>query len=165
MPDILTAAHRLRPWFLEIFAGKAWLTRAMKKACWSTLPPVEINVGGDTLASADLLDPALRRKRQAAQAKKASARAGGGDGAAQKAKAKASPKGSTALVVRGSDSSKPKVPAAEWSQLIALKAQPQVAKKCKFFNCSLGCKLANCKQQHVCLLCGEAHSWADVHFK
>ena len=62
VPDIPTAAHRLRPWFLEMFAGKAWLTRAMKKAGWSTLPPVEINVGGDTLASADLLDPALRRK-------------------------------------------------------------------------------------------------------
>ena len=100
-----------------------------------------------------------RKKKQAAQAKKASAKAGGGGGAAPKAKAKAAPKGG------GSDGSKPKVPAAEWSQLIALKAQPQAAKKCKFFNCSLGCKLANCRQEHVCLLCGEAHSWADVHFK
>ena len=100
-----------------------------------------------------------RKKKQAAQAKKASAKAGGGSGAAPKAKAKAAPKGG------GSDGSKPKVPAAEWSQLIALKAQPQAAKKCKFFNCSLGCKLANCRQEHVCLLCGEAHSWADVHFK
>ena len=62
VPDIPTAAHRLRPWFLEMFAGKAWLTRAMKKAGWSTLPPVEINVEGDTLASADLLNPVLRRK-------------------------------------------------------------------------------------------------------
>ena len=34
----------------------------MKKAGWSTLPPVEINVEGDIFASADLLDPALRKK-------------------------------------------------------------------------------------------------------
>ena len=34
----------------------------MRKAGWSTLPPVEINVEGDTLASADLLDPALQKK-------------------------------------------------------------------------------------------------------
>ena len=62
VPDVPTPAHKLRPWFVEIFAGKARLTKAMKKACWSTLPPVEINVEGDTLASADLLDPALRKK-------------------------------------------------------------------------------------------------------
>ena len=62
VPDHPTAAHKLQPWFLEVFAGKAWLTRAMRKAGWSTLPPVEINVEGDTLASADLLDPALRKK-------------------------------------------------------------------------------------------------------
>ena len=65
VPDVPTAAHKLRPWFVEIFAGKARFTRAMKKAGWSTLPPVEINVEGDNLASADLLDPALRRKIEA----------------------------------------------------------------------------------------------------
>ena len=57
VPDVLTAAHKLRPWFVEIFAGKARFTRAMKKAGWSTLPPVEINVEGDNLA--------LRRKIEA----------------------------------------------------------------------------------------------------
>ena len=65
MLDVPTAAHKLRPWFVEIFAGKVRFTRAMKKAGWSTLPPVEINVEGDNLASADLLDPALRRKIEA----------------------------------------------------------------------------------------------------
>ena len=60
VPDAPTAAHKRANWFLEVFAGKAWLTRAMRKAGWSTLPPVEIIVEGDTLASADLLDPKLR---------------------------------------------------------------------------------------------------------
>ena len=62
VPDVPTAAHKKQKWFMEVFAGKAWLTRALRKAGWSTLPPVEINVEGDTLASADLLDPALRTK-------------------------------------------------------------------------------------------------------
>ena len=56
------------------------------------------------------------------------------------------------------------VPAAEWSRLIALRVQLQATEKCKFFNCSLGCKLPYCKQKHVCLLCEEDHSWADAHF-
>ena len=62
VPSVPTAAHKKQKWFVEVFAGKAWLTRAMRKAGWSTLPPVEINVEGDTLASADLLDPVLRAK-------------------------------------------------------------------------------------------------------
>ena len=68
VPDVPTAAYKKQKWFMEVFAGKAWLTRALREAGWSTLPPVEINVEGDTLASADLLDPSLRQRSKTGSA-------------------------------------------------------------------------------------------------
>ena len=127
--------------------------------------------GGKRSRDADLetsrsdATPSKRKKKQAAQANRASVKSSGGDEAAQKAKKETAPKTSTAVVLHSSFGSKPKIPPAEWKELTTLKAQPQATNKCKFFNSSQGCRLSNCKQQHICLLCGEAHSWADFHFK
>ena len=54
-----------RPWFLEVFSGKAWLTRALRKRGWGILPPIDIVIEGDVLAAADVLDPLLRAKVEA----------------------------------------------------------------------------------------------------
>ena len=51
--------------FVEVFSGKAWLTRAMRRRGWSVLPPIDIVVDGDVLAPADILDPGLMAKVQA----------------------------------------------------------------------------------------------------
>ena len=123
--------------------------------------------GGKRSREADLetsksdATPSTRRKKKLAHSNKAPVKTGGDDEAVPKAK-KDTTSSSKALVLPGS---RPQVPPAEWKELTALKSQPKSATKCKFFNSSLGCRLSNCKQQHVCLLCNEAHSWADFHFK
>ena len=57
------------------------------------------------------------------------------------------------------------VPEKEWSQLSFVNVPIQAARRCKFFNTSVGCRVQNCKRMHLCFLCGGAHPWADVHFK
>ena len=57
------------------------------------------------------------------------------------------------------------VPEKEWSQLSFVNVPIQAARRCKFFNTSVGCRVQNCKRMHLCILCGGAHPWAVVHFK
>ena len=45
------------PFFLEIFAGEAGLTEAVRKAGGLALPPIEIEVKGIVQEAVDLFDP------------------------------------------------------------------------------------------------------------
>ena len=65
VPAAPTAEMLAKPWFLEVFSGKAWLTRAMRKRGWNVLPPIDIVIEGDVLAAADVCDPALCSKVEA----------------------------------------------------------------------------------------------------
>ena len=62
VPAAPTAEMLSRPWFLEVFSGKAWLTRAMRRRGWGILPPIDIVLEGDVAAVADVTDPQLRAK-------------------------------------------------------------------------------------------------------
>ena len=53
---------KVRTVFLEIFAGKAWLTRAMQKKGWLVLPPIDIVVDGEVRFPTDILDPLVMEK-------------------------------------------------------------------------------------------------------
>ena len=49
VPDQPPVSLQPRSVFLEVFSGKAWLTRAMRKQGWLALPPIDIVVDGDVL--------------------------------------------------------------------------------------------------------------------
>ena len=53
---------KVRPVFLEFFAGKAWLTKAMQKKGWLVLPPIDIVVDGEVRFPTDILDPLVMEK-------------------------------------------------------------------------------------------------------
>ena len=55
-----------------------------------------------------------------------------------------------------------RVPAKEWSAITAFKYNGP--RRCPFFNCSLGCRFGDqCKNKHVCVECGQPHSWHGNH--
>ena len=82
----------------------------------------------------------LRQAKQTVESKKTAAR-GGGDKVARDAR----------------------VPAAEWSKITSFKYSGK--KRCPFFNCSLGCRFGDtCKNAHLCVECGQPHSWHGNHW-
>ena len=62
VPDQPLFSLRPRSVFLEVFSGKAWLTRAMRKRGWLVLPPIDIVIEGDVLTPANILDPVVMQK-------------------------------------------------------------------------------------------------------
>ena len=62
VPDQPPVSLQPRSVFLEVFSGKAWLTRAMRKQGWLALPPIDIVVDGDVLEPANILDPVIMQK-------------------------------------------------------------------------------------------------------
>ncbi len=62
MPDLPPSWLKGQTIFLDIFAGMARLTRFMANAGWTILPPIDINVDGDVLVAADVLDRRLWQK-------------------------------------------------------------------------------------------------------
>ena len=62
VPDAPTADLLQFKWFVEVFAGKGWLTRAMRRRGWGILPPIDITVAGEVLVAADILDPVFHAK-------------------------------------------------------------------------------------------------------
>ena len=62
VPDKPTAELVGMRWFLEIYSGKGWLTRAMRRRGWAVLPLVDIVIEGEVLAAASVLDVALMAK-------------------------------------------------------------------------------------------------------
>ena len=62
VPDKPTPEQIALPWFLEIYSGKGWLTRAMRKRGWAILPPIDIVVAGEVEEAASVVDPALMAK-------------------------------------------------------------------------------------------------------
>lgn len=55
-----------------------------------------------------------------------------------------------------------RVPAKEWAAITAFKYNGP--RRCPFFNCSLGCRFGDqCKHKHLCVECGQPHSWHGNH--
>ena len=55
---------KARSVFLEVFSGKAGLTKAMRRRGWSVLPPIDIVVEGEVLAKTNILDPNVLQRVQ-----------------------------------------------------------------------------------------------------
>ena len=65
-------------------------------------------------------------------------------------------------VAKPGGTSTPRVPEDEWEKLIAMK--PAGRPRCKFFNCSTGCRFGDsCKQLHACMDCGGDHARVAAH--
>ena len=105
-------------------------------------------------------------KREKAKARLAKAVAGsapdrgsGGGGSAKPGKGGRGKGGSSKSSSKGSPQ---KVPAREWSALLAFK--PAGKKRCPFWNSSLGCRFGDdCGSLHICMECGGNHTWCSTH--
>jgi hypothetical protein len=64
VPSFPPLAMRARSVFLEVFSGKAGLTRAMRRRGWLVLPPIDIVVEGEVLSATNILDPKVMQKVQ-----------------------------------------------------------------------------------------------------
>ena len=63
MPDVPPAGLVGRRVFLEIFAGKAALTEAMRALRhWVVLPPIELEISEFVKSSFDVLSPVMQAK-------------------------------------------------------------------------------------------------------
>ena len=54
----------VRSVFLEVFSGKAGPTRAVRRRGWLVLPPIDIVVEGEDLATIHILDSIVMQKVQ-----------------------------------------------------------------------------------------------------
>ena len=66
VPETVPDEFKHVRFFVEVFAGKAWLTRSVRRRRkLAVLPPIEIEVSEEVKGKADILDPMIRRKLEA----------------------------------------------------------------------------------------------------
>lgn len=57
-----------------------------------------------------------------------------------------------------------RIPEAEWAKIQAAAQKVKGAKRCHFFNSSMGCMMGDkCRFKHVCMVCGQGHPMAGNH--